>query len=448
MNNSDWDITKNRLLEIFNTEISAVNPEYTVKQNVKLTANKLFAGDHEYNLNDYDRIVVVGFGKAAALMAKAIEDIFGDRIESGIISVKYGFGLKLKRIKVIEAGHPVPDKNGILAAQKIVQKLLDLSDKDLAICLISGGGSALLTLPVEGITLEDKQAITRLLLNAGATIQELNTIRKHISRVKGGFLARAANPATLISLIMSDVTGNQLDAIASGPTVPDTTTIEDCIRILNRYELDKADLPPAIPLHIQKCILLKSDTPKPGNPIFEKTFNLIIGSNETAIRTGFQKATELGFNAFIFSHTLEGECRTVGKNLVSIAREIQQKKHPVKLPACILAGGETTVKVTGNGKGGRNTELALSAALAMQGTSGISLLSAGSDGNDGDTDAAGAIVDGQTIPRAIQMNTDPFDYLNNNDSYSFFDKLGDLIRTGPTFTNVMDLQIMLVYPCF
>lgn len=391
------------------------------------------------------RTFVVGMGKASVQMAKAAEDILGDRIEEGLVVTKYGHGGKLRRIEVLEAGHPVPDQAGTRAAEEILKVALRAGEGDILLCLISGGGSALTPLPSEGITLEEKRRTTELLLRCGARIEELNAVRKHLSRIKGGRLAEAANPARVVSLVLSDVVGDPLEVIASGPTVPDPTTFEDCISIARKYGIWE-ELPSSVRLRFEmgaKGIL--PETPKPGDPTFSSCENTIVGNNRTALEAARREAEVRGYKALLLTSFLQGEAREVGRALASVVKEVRKSGEPVEPPACLLSGGETTVTVRGKGKGGRNQELALAMVGELAGLEGVLVLSAGTDGTDGPTDAAGAFVDGETSKRARKLGLEPDDYLRENDSYNFFRALGDLFVTGPTGTNVMDLQIALIF---
>jgi hydroxypyruvate reductase len=350
----------------------------------------------------------------------------------------------LEKIHIQEAGHPVPDEAGMRGTEKILDLLRQADENDLVIGAISGGGSALLPLPVAGISLEDKQAATKLLLACGATINEMNAVRKHISQVKGGQLARAVYPATLITLILSDVIGDPLDVIASGPTVPDESTFKDVQRILGKYNIP-AQLPASIKKHIEKSLAgAAPETPKTGDPIFNKTQNLIVASNRQAIAAAKAEAQKRGYQTLILSTLIEGETREIARMHAAIAKEIHLSGNPVPPPACVISGGETTVTLRGNGLGGRNQEFVLAAALEISGWPDTVILSAGTDGTDGPTEAAGAIGDGKTVERATALGLKPQIFLAENNSYRFFEKLGDLMITGPTNTNVMDLQIMLV----
>jgi glycerate-2-kinase len=384
------------------------------------------------------RLLVVGFGKASYPMALAMEDLMGDRIDTGIIITKYGHlgDRKLGRIKAFEAAHPVPDEKGERAAGKLIGLLEGASEDTLVVCLISGGGSALLAAPAEGLSLADKQAVTSALLKAGADINELNAVRKHISRVKGGRLARAAHPATVVSLIISDVIGDPLDVIASGPTAPDASTWQDAGEVMEKYGITS---PSSVVDLIKRGSSGKiPDNPKPGDPIFDKVENIIIGSNRLALSAAKEEALASGFRAEVLTDSLSGEAREAAHKLA-----LEALKRDVR-PCCLIVGGETTVTVRGKGKGGRNTELALAFALEVEDKKGVTLLAAGTDGTDGPTDAAGAVVDGQTAGEARSAGIEPLNYLKNNDSYSFFDRAGGLLKTGPTGTNVMDIDIILL----
>jgi hydroxypyruvate reductase len=431
-------------LAIFQAGVKAVDPAHAIKKHLKLEGNRLTAGETIYDLAAFDRISVIGAGKASAAMARAMEEILDKRLNSGLVITKYSHALPLDKVQVIEAGHPVPDVAGFRGAQKIIQFLEQRNEKDLVFFLISGGGSALLPYPHEGLTLEDKRDVTKILLAVGANIQEINTLRKHLSQVKGGRLAKIAHPATLISLILSDVIGDDLDSIASGPTVPDRSTFRDCVDIVEKYQITDR-LPSVVADIFNKGIRGEiEDTPEAGDPVFERTQNLIIGSNIKAVEEAAKKATELGYNTLILSTFIEGETRDVAGVHAAIAKEILSSGNPIERPACVISGGETTVTIRSGGKGGRNQEFSLAAAIDIDGLENVVLLSAGTDGTDGPTDAAGAISDGATVVRARKLGMDPNHYLRENDSYHFFKALGDLILTGPTFTNVMDLRLVFV----
>jgi len=430
--------------KIFFRALQAVDPGNIISSQLALQDEVLRLGSKKIFLSRYERVFVGGCGKASATMAHALEKILGHRITAGYVNVKYGHGLKLKRIHIQEAGHPLPDGKGLEGAKEMVGMLKNLTERDLVIFLISGGGSALLPYPRPGITLEEKQKVTDLLLKCGATIQEINTLRKHLSVLKGGGLARIVYPATLISLILSDVIGDPLDAIASGPTVPDPTTFADCAKILDRFGLWKK-VPSSIALHIRDGLSGKrEETLKEGAPAFNRVSNLILGNNLLAMKAAQKEAKALGYRPLMLSSLIAGETREVAKVLSAMAKEVRLTANPIPPPACLLSGGETTVTLRGKGKGGRNQEFTLAAAMEIAGWKDIVILSAGTDGTDGPTDAAGAFADGETVNRAKAMGLEPEVFLKENDSYSFFKKLGDLLITGPTGTNVMDLRIILI----
>jgi hydroxypyruvate reductase len=431
-------------LNIFHSALAAVDPEEAIRRHLRLEAGILSVGDRCYELSACERILVVGAGKAVAPMAKALEDLLGDRITAGILVVKDGHGLPLKKIRIQEAGHPVPDERGVAGTLEILKLLESAGKRDLVICLISGGGSALLIAPSEGIRLADKQAATKNLLACGATIHEINTIRKHLSRAKGGQLARAAHPAAVLSLILSDVVGDDLDVIGSGPTVPDHSVFQDAIEILQRYEIwDRT--PGSVRDRLsQGAGGIIAETPKPGDPAFQCSAQVLVGSCLRALDAAAQTAAGLGYSPLILSSKVEGEAREVAKAFAAIGKEILSSHHPLKPPACLLMGGETTVTLQGEGRGGRNQEFVLAGAIALDGTERIVFLAGGTDGTDGPTDAAGAIGDGLTIARARALGMNPFAFLKRSDSYHFFKPLNDLILTGPTRPNVMDVYMILV----
>ena len=431
--------------QIFRHVLDILDPGQLVKEKVSIRDSTLIVEEREYNLNNYENIYVVGGGKASAPMAKAMEGLLGDKIDNGIIVVKYDHGLSLKKIETVEASHPIPDENGERGASDILRLLSGTGEKDLIICLISGGGSALLVQPHKGITLQDIQTASAELLACGATIDEINTVRKHLSSIKGGQLAKAAYPSTLITLMLSDVVGDPMDIIASGPTVPDESTFEDAYAIIQKYTLEEK-----IPNIV--CGFLRSgkmgeieETPKNGNKIFDNTQNVIVGSNKIALDAAEKRAKDLGYNTIVLSSLVEGESRDVAKFFAAIAKEVSRTGTPVSKPACIIAGGETTVTIRGKGKGGRNQEFTLSAAIEIEGFEGVVILSAGTDGTDGPTDATGAIVDSNTCKDARKkFNLNAEEFLSRNDSYNFFKKTGEHIVTGPTMTNVMDIMISLI----
>jgi hydroxypyruvate reductase len=405
------------------------------------------AAGREYDLDRYEGLYIVGGGKAGAPMAQALAEILGDRIAAGWVNVKYGHLTDAPlpaQVVLHEAGHPIPDAAGQRGAGRVLDLARTAGAGDLVFCLISGGGSALLPLPVEGITLSDLQALTDALLRCGATINEINAVRKHCSQIKGGQLARAAHPADVVALMLSDVVGNPLDVIASGPTVPDTTTFGDAQSILQKYGI-AGSVPQSIARQLRRGMQGEApETPKEGDPVFAGVQNEVIGSNAIAAQAALAQAEALGFHALLLSTYVEGEAREVAKVVAAIAKSLAVEGWPCARPACVIAGGETTVTLRGEGKGGRNQELALAAAIALDGWQGVSVVALATDGTDGPTDAAGAVVDGTTLDRARALGLSAEDYLARNDSYAFFDRLGDLIRTGPTNTNVNDLTFIVV----
>jgi len=400
----------------------------------------------DYVLSEFRRVIVVGAGKASAPMAAAVEAVVGERLPiEGSVTVRYGHTAPTRRVPIREAAHPVPDAAGVQATQAIVDELETTTADDLVICVISGGGSALLTLPAEGISLEDLQSTTDALLRSGATINEINVVRKHLDVVKGGGLARLAAPARVLTLVLSDVVGNPLDAIASGPTVADSSTFADAARVFEKYNLwDRVPSPVSTRLRSGTDGQI-ADTPKPGDPLFAHTETVVVGSNLVACKAAAKAASELGFNTLILTTYVEGEAREAAHVLAGVVREIHASGHPLARPACVVAGGETTVTIRGEGRGGRNQELALAAAFSLDGVPNVLLASIGTDGSDGPTDAAGAWVDGSTLQRAAELGLNASAALAANDSYTFFDKANGLIRTGPTQTNVNDLYLLFAF---
>ncbi len=432
------DSLHRQALRIFKAALKAADPVQAVLNHVRREKEILIAGDRRYNLKSFRNIYVIGAGKASARMALAIEQLLGQRITGGLVNVPNA--VKLRRVEINECGHPIPDRRGVAGARRIAKIASEAGPDDLIVCLISGGASALLPLPPPPITLAEKQAVTRLLLHCGATIHEINCVRKHLSLIKGGQLARLAYPATLLTLILSDVIGDDLDVIGSGPTTPDPSTFADARAILEKYRI-WSKLPRSVRQIVSSEI---AETPKPGDKIFHKTQNVIVGSNALAVDAAAREARRLGFHTLVLSTFLEGEAREVARVHASITKEIRASGRPVKPPACVITGGETTVTVRGQGQGGRNQEFALAAALAIAGLRDTVILSGGTDGSDGPTVAAGAIADGTTVTRAETLGHNAAAFLANNDSYSFFDALGDLVKTGPTGTNVADIQLILV----
>lgn len=431
------------LLRMVEEGIQAALPENALRNHIKLEANHLRFDGHDMDLKKVRRLIIIGFGKASFNMAKVLEDVLGDKIDEGAIIYPFKPKEKLERIEVLDGTHPIPTELNIRSTERLLKLVEDLTEEDLVLALISGGGSALLTKPPKGITIEEKGTTSKLLMQAGADIKELNTVRKHLSLVKGGQLVRAIWPARLISLIISDVVGDRLDTIASGPTVPDNTTYEEAYAVLKRRGVvDK--VPKTVLEHIKAGMNgLRPETPKPGDGIFSKTLNLIVASNINSLKAVKRAATSLGYRTLILSSMVEGEAREVGKVIASILRTVIERGEPSPPPSCIIMGGETTVKVSGNGIGGRNQELALSVALGIEGLRNAAFISIGSDGIDGVSKAAGAIADGETIERAKRLGLNPEEFLMRNDSHNFFLKLHDAIFTGPTGTNVNDFMVGL-----
>jgi glycerate 2-kinase len=392
------------------------------------------------------RVLVVGAGKASGAMAAAVEDTWDDRITGGLVVVKDGHLAPTHRVRLVEAGHPVPDERGAQAARDIRGLVESAGEDDLVLVLVSGGGSALTPAPAPPITLADKQAVTRLLLAAGATINQLNAVRKHCSLLKGGQLARAAAPARVEALLLSDVVGDPLDVIASGPTAPDVSTFAEALDILDGFEL-RVRAPRAVVERLVRGARGQiPETPKPGDPLFARVRNTIIGNNALVVDAAASRAQGLGLTPHVLTRALEGEARDAALRFVELARLIRAGRGPVQAPACVIAGGETTVTVRGGGTGGRCQEFALAAALAMENLRGAVVLAAGTDGSDGPTKAAGAVSDGASAARARAQGLDPAVWLADNDSNPVFDRLGDLVVTGPTNTNLLDLYLLVIDP--
>lgn len=437
-------LLRKRAKAIFRAALQAADPARAIRRHVKRKDEVLIAGRRRYRLERYRRILVVGAGKAGAVMAATLERLLGRRLAGGCVNVKYAHLAKLCRMELHECGHPVPDEAGVAGARRIAAIAADAGEQDLLLCVISGGASALMPLPARPVTLEEKQETTRLLLESGASIHEINAVRKHISGIKGGQLARLAYPATVVSLLLSDVIGDDLDVIGSGPTAADRSTFAQAEQVLKKYGILEA-----APAAVRKRLALGvrggiPETPKPEAPELKKTQNLVVGSNLLAVNAAAAKAREFGFRTMVLSTFVEGETRDVARVHAAIAKEILASGRPLKPPACVISGGETTVAIRGHGLGGRNQEFTLAAAMDIDRLPGTVILSGGTDGTDGPTDAAGAIADGRTISRAARRGLDAGAYLANNDAYHFFEPLGDLLKTGPTRTNVMDVHILLV----
>ena len=445
MTQSLRDCSHGRLLaEIMASALRAVNPAVAVRQTLRRDGNTLFVNDRHFPITG--RVIVVGAGKAGAPMVEAVAAVLGDLVDAGLVIVKHGHlgatGGQVGAITLVEGGHPLPNEQGMAAAERLATLLGDLHKDDLVLVLLSGGGSALLTLPASDLTLADLQHLTTVLLRCGATIGEINTLRKHCTQLGGGQLAHRAAPATVVALIVSDVVGSPLDVIASGPTVADLTTFGDAWTIVERYQL-QSTLPPAISAHLRRGLAGDiAETPK--LIATRRVFNTIIASNAVAAEAALVAARERGFNALLLTTFLEGEARDVGRIITALAREIAMRDQPLARPALLVAGGETTVTLHGAGLGGRNQELALGAVAGLAELPNTVLIALATDGGDGPTDAAGAVVTGDTLRRAQTLGLDPNDFLHRNDAYHFFAALDDLLRPSPTLTNVNDLLLIAV----
>ncbi len=404
---------------------------------------RLHGIDKTFPLCAFRKVFVLAVGKAAAAMARAVEELLAqcELPWDGIVVVKDGYSGPLSRLACTEAGHPLPDRRGEEAAHRVLRRLAALSGHDLVISLISGGGSALLSAPPPGIGLEQKVSVTRALLGCGASIDEINTVRKHLSLVKGGRLARASAPATVLNLLLSDVLYDREDTIASGPFSADPTTFTDALHVLDRYGL-RGKIPGTVLARLKAGA--GGETPKPGDAIFKNVYTAVVGSNSLLLDAAAAETRRLGFHTLVLTSCVRGEARELGNFLAAIAREIKRRERPAAPPVCILLGGETTVTLRGNGRGGRNQECVLQAVIGIAGLTETLVFCAGSDGTDGPTDAAGAWCDGNTLQRAVGRGLSPDEYLARNDSYGFFSKTGNLIKTGPTGTNLMDLYMLLI----
>lgn len=464
------------VVHILDAAIRAVDPHQAVLDNIRLRGERLRVGSKAYPLAELDRILVVGGGKAGTPMTAAVFEVLGGattggRISGGVVNVKYGHtsaagGWRVRYgrggephhapgradtgpVEIHEAGHPVPDAAGLAGAEKIASLLSGLSERDLVLALISGGGSALLPLPARGISLPDYQRLTSLLLASGADITEINILRKHCSQLQGGQLARLAAPAQVAALILSDVVGTPLDAIASGPTVPDRSTFADAWAVLERYHAAE-QAPDSVRERLRRGVAGEiADTPKAGDPLFERVNTVVVGDNAIAGRAAVAAAKSLGYDAALLTTFLQGEAREVGRVVAGLAQGIAAGQSDYARPVCLVLGGETTVTLNGSGRGGRNQELALSAAITLGGYElpqgvEVAVVSLGTDGTDGPTDAAGGIATLDSLKRAKAAGLDARAALQDNDSYPFLSALGDLLITGPTQTNVNDLILVMV----
>ena len=422
-------VLRRRALSIFRAAVAAADPGAAVMRHLR-----------RIDLSRFRNVYVVGAGKAGVPMAVAAERVIGRRITAGFLNVKDASGAKPRRIELQECGHPIPDQRGVEGAQRIAQIAGTADQDDLVVCLISGGASALMPFPAPPVTLEEKQTATRLLLASGADIHEINTIRKHVSCIKGGQLARLAAPAHVEALLLSDVIGDDPGVIGSGPAAPDASTFAAALGVLDKYGI-RARVPASVRNRMEAGARGElPETPKPGDALFKRVRNAVVGGNRVALEAAARRSRELGFRTLLLSSEVQGETREIGRMHAAIAREIARSGYPLRPPACVITGGETTVTLRGEGLGGRNQEFVLAAALDVDGLRSTVIFSAGTDGIDGPTDAAGALADGGTLRR----KPDARSYLDRNDSYHYFESLGDLVKTGPTHTNVMDVHLVLV----
>ena len=417
------EATRSFLRSMFDAAVAAAMPGQCVPQNLPAQPK--------------GRTLVVGTGKASAAMAQALENTWNGPL-SGLIVTRYGHAVPCKQIEIVEAAHPVPDDAGTNGARRMLDMVKDLTSDDLVIALISGGGSALLSLPAEGITVEEKRAVNRALLKSGAPIAEMNCVRKHLSAIKGGRLAAAAYPARVVSLVISDVPGDDLAAVGSGPTVADPTTFAQARAILAKY---KIDAPPAVIRHLESAI---EETPKPGDPRLAGVETKLIASPQKSLEAAAAVTRKHGITPLILGDSIEGEAREVGFVMAGIALQSRRFGQPLASPCVLISGGETTVTVRGNGAGGRNVEFLLALALKLDGAANITALAADTDGVDGAREVAGAFIAPDTLSRARAMGIDPWASLSNNDGHGFFEKLGDQIITGPTLTNVNDFRAVFI----
>jgi glycerate 2-kinase len=427
---------------ILDAALSAVEPRLAVRRALRLQEGTLQVGDEAIDLGSIQRVLLVGAGKAASSMALGAQDVLGERLTGGTITTKDGHAVPVPGIDVWEAAHPLPDARGLAGAASALQLARQATERDLVLGLLSGGTSALWPAPPAGVSLGDLQRVTGALLRAGAPIGELNTVRKHLSRISGGQLARAVHPARLVTLVVSDVVGSPVDVIASGPTVPDPTTYADALEVLRRREIE---IPVAVSAHLQAGAAGEyAETPKPGDVLFDRTSVHVIARNQDALEGAAREAERLGYEPRIVTDSLEGEAREAARAVVAEALRARGERSAGSQPLALLWGGETTVTVAGDGRGGRNQELALAAAILLEGEVGITVAALGTDGTDGPTDAAGGVVDGGTVGRARERGLNPIDYLRRNDAYPLLRAAGDLLVTGPTGTNVNDVVIALV----
>ena len=428
------------ITRILAAAIAAVEPGAAVRRFVRLDGEILSVSGRVYDLRSFNRVVLLGIGKASVAMSDVMVDILGEWLSSSLVITKHVPNIPHIPLTILPGGHPVPDVLSLKAGQKTIELVSSLGSEDLLFCLISGGGSALVTAPLEGLSLADMQALTSALLACGASVDEINTLRRHLDRVKGGGIAELGNGATIVSLILSDVVGSPLEAIASGPTAPDPSMPLEALAILAKYGLEDQ-----IPPSIYAALRSSPGTPGPDDPIFKNVQNVLVGSNFLAAQAALKLAQEEGFHPYLLRTDLQGEARQAAFELATFLRQTWKTGFPVPAPACIIAGGETTVTMKGNGKGGRNTELALASVSELAHFPNVMLITLATDGEDGPTDAAGAVVTGETFQHAAGLGLHPEHYLEQNDSYSFFELLGDLLKPGSTGTNVNDLVFLFTF---
>ena len=427
------------IARILAASIRAVEPSAAVERFVRRDGDVLTISGHVYNLASFRRVALLGLGKASISMSTRLAGILGAHLQAGLVITKHASVIPEFAFTLLEGDHPVPAVHSLEAGQKTLEFVSALGPDDLLFCLVSGGGSALVTTPLEGLSLMDLQTLTSILLACGARVNEINSLRRRLERLKGGGLVRASNGATIVSLVLSDVVGNPLEAIASGPTAPDPTSKNAALALLEKYKLLGK-----IPASILAILEQAPETPKPGDPIFEKVQNVIVGSGLLAAQAALVQAEAEGFHPYLLRIDQQGEARQAAFELATFLRQAKKTGNPVPPPACIIVGGETTVTIKGKGKGGRNTELALAAVTELADFPGSMLVTLATDGEDGPADAAGAVVTGETFRRASGLGLHPGDFLNRNDSYTFFAALDDLLKPGPTGTNVNDLVFLFV----
>lgn len=430
------------ITRILATAILAVDPGDAVKRSIRREGGFLIVSGRSYDLSTFRRVVLLGIGKASIAMSRSLAEILGERLSDALVITKHMPAPSTihQPLFIFQGGHPIPDQRSLAAGKKVLEFVSALQPDDLLFCLISGGGSALVSAPVNGLSLADMQSLTAVLLASGATIGEINSLRRRLDQAKGGGILKLANGATVVSLILSDVVGNQLEVIASGPTAPDPTTRQDALSVIEKYGIHGL-----VPASIMTGLENFSETPKIDDPIFGNVQNVLVGSNLQAAQAALRQAGEEGFHPYLLRTDLQGEASQVAFELATFLRQAKRSNSPAPAPACILAGGETTVTVKGNGRGGRNTELALAAVSELADFPAVMLVTLATDGEDGPTDAAGAVVTGDSYRRAAGLGLHAGDFLNRNDSYSFFLALDDLLRPGPTGTNVNDLVFLFTF---